>query len=244
MTHKTHGIRMVRRWHARVGMVALLFLLFLVVSGLVLNHDEIFGLDAIEIKNVWLMNWYGLKSAIPTQGYSAGGKFVTWDSDKWVLDGKVVATRTANPVGAVEAGGIYFVATSTGLYLYRPDGQLVDKMENRSLPALPVTRLGKAEEQVVLETQGGVFASRDGLEWQKPDASSVAWSELRPLPPQEKQKLAQAFAPGLPLQRILLDLHSGRIFGRYGPYFVDLLACTLLGLGLSGLWMYWRVLRR
>lgn len=244
MTHKTHGIRLVRRWHSRIGLAALLFLLFLIASGLVLNHGDVFGLEAIEINNVWLMNWYGLKAAIPAQGYPVGDGFMAWDNDKWVLHGKVVAAKPANPVGAVEAGGIYFIATRNGLYLYGQDERLVDKIENRALPALPVTRLGTAGERVVLETPGGAFASRDGLDWQKLDASLVAWSDLRPLPPQEKQKLAQAFAPELPLQRILLDLHSGRIFGHYGPLFVDLLACTLLALGLSGLWMYWRATRR
>lgn len=244
MTHKTHGIRLVRRWHARVGMVALLFLLFLVLSGLVLNHGDTLGLDAVEIRQPWLMNWYGLKAVIPAGGYPAGDGFLAWGGGKWALSGRVVATKAANPVGAVEVGGIDYVATRSGLYLYRPDGRLVDKVENRSLPGLPVARLGKAGERVVLDTAEGAFASRDGVEWEKADASSAAWSELRPIPPEEKQKLVEALAPGLPLQRVLLDLHSGRIFGRYGPWVVDLLACSLLGLGLSGLWMYWRAIRR
>lgn len=40
-----------------------------------------------------------------------------------------------------------------------------------------------------------------------------------------------------------MDLHSGRIFGRWGPWAVDLVALVLIALGLSGTWMHWRAAR-
>lgn len=41
---------------------------------------------------------------------------------------------------------------------------------------------------------------------------------------------------------LLFPLHSGRIFGSYGPVFMSFLALVLLTMSLSGLW-YWRVRR-
>jgi hypothetical protein len=44
--------------------------------------------------------------------------------------------------------------------------------------------------------------------------------------------------PGISVQRLLLDLHSGRFAGRYGPLAVDLLAVFLAVLSLSGAWLF------
>jgi uncharacterized iron-regulated membrane protein len=45
---------------------------------------------------------------------------------------------------------------------------------------------------------------------------------------------------GLTLERLILDLHSGRIFGAYGIYVMDAAAIVLLWLSGSGLWVWWR----
>ena len=89
-----------------------------------------------------------------------------------------------------------------------------------------------------------MLASTDGLAWQKIGASSLAWTSPESLPEEVKLQMAVMLAPGLPLQRILLDVHSGRIFGRYGPWVVDLAAIAMLMLGLSGVWIYWRSIKQ
>jgi hypothetical protein len=50
--------------------------------------------------------------------------------------------------------------------------------------------------------------------------------------------------PGISLERLLADLHSGRILGREGPLLVDLLGLALAALGLSGTWVFARSPRR
>ncbi|MBL1432554.1 MAG: hypothetical protein COB94_003805 [Gammaproteobacteria bacterium] len=48
-------------------------------------------------------------------------------------------------------------------------------------------------------------------------------------------------------ERMLLDLHSGRVFGRYGIYVMDFAAIGLLVLSCTGLWIWLRhssILRR
>jgi uncharacterized iron-regulated membrane protein len=65
-----------------------------------------------------------------------------------------------------------------------------------------------------------------------------------PWPADVGARVAVHFAPSLPLERVLLDVHSGRIFGRYGPLAMDLAALALAVLALSGIWIYLRTLRR
>jgi hypothetical protein len=45
-------------------------------------------------------------------------------------------------------------------------------------------------------------------------------------------------------QRLLLDLHSGRWFGAYGVWLVDLAAVILLFLALSGCWIWFSKTRK
>jgi uncharacterized iron-regulated membrane protein len=45
---------------------------------------------------------------------------------------------------------------------------------------------------------------------------------------------------GLSAERVMLDLHSGRILGRAGVYLVDAAAIVFLLLAVSGTWLWAR----
>ena len=244
MSYKIHHIRLVRRWHARIGVLAVIFLVFLVTSGVALNHTDALKLDKRELRYAWLMQWYGLHADSPQQGYQLGGRYLGWSGGQWLLDGKIIATSVPRTVGAVRLGGIDYVATADGLYLFQPGGQLVDKITSRALPGAPLAALGIAGGRVAVQTPAAVFTSVDGIEWKESGAAAVLWSTMQDLPVAERESMAGLSAPGLPVQRVLLDLHSGRVFGRYGPLLVDMVAIALLTLGLSGLWIYWRSVRQ
>jgi uncharacterized iron-regulated membrane protein len=235
------NIHAVRRWHGLVGAVIVFFLFYLLLSGLVLNHVDIFKLDKREVSYPWLMRWYGIHAAEPTQGYLLGKNYFSWEDDKWVLDDKLLPSSVGQPVGAVEVRGVNYVATAAALYLYQSDGQLLDKVEKQSLPAYPILALGKMDNNVMLQTSSGVFASIDGQNWEKSSAAGMTLSALQDLPAEVKHRSADILAPGISLQRILLDVHSGRIFGRHALWVMDVASLVLLGLGLSGFWLYWRL---
>ncbi len=52
--------------------------------------------------------------------------------------------------------------------------------------------------------------------------------------------LAHSRAHTLTLERVLLDLHSGRIASRFGVWFMDGIALVLISLVISGLWIWLR----
>jgi hypothetical protein len=229
-----------RQWHRWIGIVAALEFLILLVTGLILNHNQALKLDSYRVASPWLMRWYGLRSQTPADGFLFMTSYLTWNDEKWVMDGRVIAKNMLQPVGAVEVNGIRYVATAAGLYLYLPQGQLVDKIEKKELPAIPIRNIGTAYGKIVLKTPVGSYASLDGLTWRKMEAAEVNWAARKPLPPDILKEQSQLFAPTLSLERILTDLHSGLIFGRFGPLVADLSAAALLALLLSGVWMYRR----
>lgn len=244
MSHLTHMIRQVRHWHARAGVLAALFFLFLAATGVALNHTDALQLSRKQVDAGWLMGWYGVKSEAPAQGYLFEQGYFVGNREHWVMDGQMLPAAPEPPVGAVEVGGLRYLATASAVSIYQPDGSLVERLTGSALPAAPVGRIGRKGDVLLLETAQGVFGSEDGVTWQPDTAEGAAWSLPQTLPAEVSAHVAVYFAPRLPLERVLLDVHSGRIFGRYGPLAMDLAALVLAALALSGIWIYLRTLRR
>lgn len=78
-------------------------------------------------------------------------------------------------------------------------------------------------------------ADADFLRWtpRREGADDVGWSLPVQLDIDQRRALAEQYrARILPYERVLLDVHSGRIFGRYGPSVMD--AAALLMVFLAG----------
>ena len=136
------------------------------------------------------------------------------------------------------------VATTEAVYLFAPDGALVEKTVPVGVPG-PLTGVAAATGgALVLRTASGAWAGDlDLAEW-RPVAGSAppaAWARTQPLPSGIAAGIAQARrGAGLPWERVLLDLHSGRLFGALGPLIMDLAAVALLLLAASGLYNWLR----
>ena len=49
---------------------------------------------------------------------------------------------------------------------------------------------------------------------------------------------------GLTLERVVLDIHSGRFFGKFGVYVVDFFSVLFLMLSITGLWIFLKQSKR
>jgi uncharacterized iron-regulated membrane protein len=229
-----------RKWHRRLGLVAALFFVFLGASGIALNHTEELNLDSIVLSQPALLAWYGLRPDVPDLAYPVGTGFFAASEAIWVMDGKLLGRDLGVPIGAVEINGARYVASGDTLFVYLPDGTPVEKMQDGALPAKGLMALGTSGDQLVVKTKSGVFGSADGVNWQSINGAAVAWAAGRAMPAAQRDAWTPLFAPTLTLERVLLDLHSGRLFGRFGPWAFDAVALILLVLVLSGVWIYLR----
>jgi len=91
-----------------------------------------------------------------------------------------------------------------------------------------------------VRTASGTFESSDALSWQRAARDAFVWSSPADLSPDERERFAGMLQPGISVQRLLLDLHSGRIAGRSGPLVMDLIAVFLGVLSLSGAWLFFK----
>jgi len=227
-----------RRWHARIGFVAVIFFLLLSVTGLVLNHTHDLALDAKYVHAAWLARWYGLAPEPPREAFRSGHHDLVAANGRWLLDGRASGEKYPQPVGLVELPDMVVVASSTALYIYRKDGALVERLERSALPGTPVQAIGAGAQQLVLRTASGTFESTDTLSWRPAPRDAIAWSAPAELSAAERERYAALLEPGVSVQQLLLDLHSGRFAGRYGPLAVDILAVLLAVLSLSGAWLF------
>jgi uncharacterized iron-regulated membrane protein len=238
MSPKLLLLLFLRRWHARIGFVAVVFFLFLAVTGVVLNHAAGLGLDTRYVHAAWLARWYGMAPESPSHAFHAGRHDLVAANGRWLLDGRISGEELPQPVGLVDLPGMVVVASSASLYIYGKDGALVDRLERSSLPGAPVQAIGSGPKQLVLRTGTGTFETRDGLSWRPAPRDATAWSAPDELSAAERERYAELLEPGVSVQRLLQDLHSGRFAGKYGPLVVDLLAVFLALLSLSGAWLF------
>ncbi len=231
---------LLHRWHRRMGAVAGLFVLWLAASGIVLNHSNALGLDRTEISAPWLIQIYGLHPVIPDRGFRSANHWMIGTDSRTVIDGQPLSAALPEPLGLVATNNLLFAANASCVTVLDAGGQLVDTLRASDLPLSNIRRMGQGDGVVVIaDSQDQRFASRDGLDW-APYSGRVIWAASEALPADIRARAASYLGPQLPLERILLDAHSGRIVGHYGPLLVDAVGVLFILIALSGLWIYLR----
>ena len=140
-------------------------------------------------------------------------------------------------VGAVQGEGFLIIGTSDTIHLIEENGQLIEKI---SWQAGIISRLGHLKEAAYIQSGGDTFSSSDGfLTWRR-SVEEPEWVVVQKPPRVIEESVLLAFrGRGLPWERVLLDLHSGRIFGPWGSYVMDAAAVVLFLLVVSGIYNWY-----
>ncbi|HIF08882.1 MAG TPA: PepSY domain-containing protein [Sneathiellales bacterium] len=228
--------KLILKWHRTLGLVSALFLVFLAITGVILNHGPALGLDGRTIDSPWLLDWYGMELRDEIISYRAGDHWLSWSDDHLFLDGRAVVERAAELNGVARTEDVIVVATLDTVYLLTREGDLIERLTGAALPG-PIVRLGEtADNQLIVETEAGRFAAKAGFMGWAPTELNALWSVPTPTSDPIRQKVLVDYrGEGLPWSRVLLDLHSGRLFGSWGPYVMDATAIILVILALTGL---------
>ena len=140
--------------------------------------------------------------------------------------------------------GLLIVVSAEQVSLISMQGERVDRLD---YPAqrTPV-RAGRSAQGVVLEFTAPVLwlqlnQGMTALETvQTGSNGEVIWAKKSALPETLRASIAQHYqGEGITLERLLLDVHSGRIAGRLGVYVMDAVAIAMLLLVISGGILAW-----
>jgi len=230
-----------RGWHRWLGLALALPLTALAVTGILLNHTDGLRLDERHAQQPWLLDLYGIDPVAPKRGYAVGERWISQARETLLLDAETIGRLRTPRVAAMPLDGMIAVVARDHVRLILPDGRLV---ERAPLPEefVPVRDAAHTGDRLLLQTPLGHRMSDSALvEWRSYDGDWPGSATPRPLPERLRHEIAQRLAAAtLTWEKLVLDLHSGRLFGRYGPLFMDALAVVLIALAITGGVLWWR----
>lgn len=228
------------RWHRRGGLLVALFVLFMTVSGIALNHAPDLGLNRHFLGWRWLRDFYG-EQAVERIGFAVGARWFTRGaSGVLFLDRQRVAPCEGTLVGAAASGDMFVAACAEELLLLTAEGELIESLGRSSgLPA-PLRGLATAHGAVLLAAPAGwMVLDTDAMSLESFGGSAAGIAPFAPgTPPATLRRTLERSDGWLSWERLLLDLHSGRLFGRAGIYVVDAAGLLFAMLALSGVSMW------
>ncbi len=236
--------RLLYRFHRYAGLLVALIAIMLAITGIALNHTQDLQLDKRFIRNGAILNWYGISTPDDIKAYPTKNHWLSRVESQLFFDDLAVLKTSQALIGAVETDQFMLVALADSLVMLSLEGEIVEK-----IPFSNVDKVGVDEQDVVyLQQESVVVKSDDGLlSWQTVKQPAVTWSSQAEMPAKLVITVQQHFAGSiLPLERVLLDVHSGRFFGKAGVFIVDLSAVLLVLLAISGsvIWIKHRLRRR
>ncbi|WP_076416658.1 PepSY-associated TM helix domain-containing protein [Shewanella sp. UCD-KL12] len=254
--HKTHlGKRLakqLRPWHRRLGIFCAIFIILMATSGVVINHSNQLTVDTASVEQKWLLDYYGIKPPANISIYQTTPNNIASSDNLIWINQQLAVEGDSDIKGIVSVGNMFVAVDSNQLYILSKDGELMEKQDTsmglpRGIEAIGVeSRAIEATEsrgQIWLKAQGGYFMADDDLiEWtQAMPFAPIPWAA--PITTEQASKSSQdislmARSSHLTWERVLLDVHSGRFFGSLGPWFMDLVALSLIVMAISGIYLW------
>ncbi len=230
-------------WHRTVGICSALFVVLLVSTGLLLNHSSSLGLDRYPVGNGLLLDLYHIGAGVEPVSVRVGAHWISQLGRRAYLDDSFAMELDGPLIGAVTDGDTLVVASTDRLTVLTPGGRVIEVLGAAEGVPTAMQAIGKdAHGHILIRTpQGGYRGDLETLDWRRWPSSAGQWSGPTTTPGSLLEPLLQDYrGHGLSLERVLLDIHSGRILGDWGVYLIDAVALVFLLLAISGIWMWAR----
>jgi len=223
----------VRNWHTWASLALGVPLLLVGLTTFFIAHDKALGTRDIMVPVDWLGEPAGARAGAPEIRASlqhAGAPWLGTTRGVFRVEDGRARPLAGGPQDEIRdllaaADAAVLMAGKKGLWRYA-DGRA------EQLAAGDCWQLaGAGAGYVAACKDAGLLASADGLHW---EARPVAFAA----------QAAQA-VQGVPLQRVVMDIHTGKLFfGKQGEWiWIDLLGLCTVGLALTGLLMWMRARR-
>ena len=224
--------RFLYKLHRYIGLSSAIVLLMLAVTGIALNHTDELKLDSQMIQSKAILDWYAIKPPENIKSFATKNHWITQINQQLYFDHSVLLKNENSLLGAIETDDFIVAALSNSLLLLSLQGELIEQT-----PLNAVEKMGLTNQQhVVIKSSKDIRISDDGLlSWHPYNNEQVLWSKITQAPEVITQDLKTNFRSSiLPLERVILDIHSGRFFGTVGVIIVDISGIFLIILALSG----------
>tara|TARA_B100001250_G_scaffold399099_1_gene408115 strand:+ start:553 stop:1275 length:723 start_codon:yes stop_codon:yes gene_type:complete len=232
----------IQKWHKKIGVYIAVFVIFLAFSGIALNHTEKFKLNTTYVKLDWLLDLYQISPPSEPIGYLSSNNWAIQIGERVYFNNREIANDVHKLIGMTKIQDTYVIAYDGKLTILTDEGELLESLGGAEGVPAGMKNLGTDEqENIVIESAHGYYqVNLDDLKWNEYDFLEAKWSLTSEITKSIKGNVLDQYrGTGLPIERVLLDLHSGRIFGIWGIYFVDLVAILFIVISITGIWMWW-----
>lgn len=233
-------------WHRYMGITVTLFAAMLVITGWLINHTEALKLDSRHVQADLILDWYGIQAPSEVLSFAVDGHWISQLGDRLYIDDKPLSGHYTRLVGAVSFAGLLTIALEGQLLLLTEEGRMVERLGDAAgVPSgMQAIALGPDDTLLIQAAHGQYRTDSAFLAWQKSSIPTPDWVQPSPTPGQLRDQLVETYRGAiLPWERVLLDLHSGRIFGWWGPWLIDLAGLLILALAITGSWIWWKYRR-
>lgn len=238
-------LRSLYNWHRWLGVISALFVIWLAVTGIALEHSHDLGLAKRPVVNPWLLRQFGVEVTAPATALQYEEHWLTHIDGRLYLNNKII-DQAPSAIGFCRLGLLWAVASRETLWLLNDKAEVLDKLEGLDLPGR-ISGLSPVPAGLLIETSRGNYVadplSPNWPDWQASALELRPQHQERPLPEAWRQPLtALAESHALNWERVLVDAHSGRLFGRYGVWLMDAMAISFIILAITGLalWLRYR----
>lgn len=246
MSHRKRNRRLRWRsvflWHRYLGLASAVFVVMLAVTGLMLNHTKALELDSRYVRSSTWLNWYGIDISRELSGFRIDNDWLSQTDGRLYFNERFINNSDDYLVGAVAKDHEIVVALSEQLYLLTAAGVLIEKIGSASDVPVGIQSVAlSGPGQLMVRTADADYVTDETYsDWRPVDYRPViSWARSEKLPVELAEAvIADVNGSMLTLERVLLDLHSGRIVGAWGIYFVDAVAVVFIVLAFLGFWTW------
>ena len=231
-----HKISVNSRWHRRVGLSVMVVLVFLSFTGILLNHSPAAGLSKRILSSEWLLDWYGFET-VALSGFKVGKQWISHPGYRELyIDGQPVAACAPPLLSAARTDSFLIALCKDELVILSFNGELVEKIN--TLSGLPehTTNMKYLNDTLFIQSHNKILSLDPATLKITPSQLTIeSWPLPSSLPSTIVEELKQSSQlPGISLETVILDLHSGRFFGGAGVLFVDFMGLLTVFLAMTG----------
>ena len=235
-------LHLIRRWHRTIGISCVIFIILLTISGILLNYTEQIGLNTIHITNKRLLDWYNIR-AKSSKSFAIQSNWITQIGSQLYFNKTKIADHiTENLIGAVSTQDGIMIALGTTFLLLTDNGEIIEKITDLDCLPAPIKTIGTTSKgTIVRTTQGDYLIDLDMQHCERADYLAIDIVHSLPPPKNLHTELSQLYrSHGLSLEKLIIDIHSGRILGQAGILLVNLMALLFLILSMSGIYLWFK----
>lgn len=220
--------RTLARWHSKIGILVCAWILLLACTGLVLQHGHRLGLDKPMLTGAI---WYSLADLPQPRVTGAEGLDLYQVDNRLLSRHGNLAMLNGEVQGLVVGEESMLVSDLGQLWLLTSEGELVD-----STPLEGFVLAGTSAAGLPL------LKGREGRLWQldwwleaepKLADANLAQGPLRFVESSLPGEIEDGHS-GVSVERLILALHSGRIFGPLGEWLMSAVALMAIGIACTG----------